>query len=453
MPNAVLTYWKLHKVPILLSVLCVVFYYTFAYHLERTDFVRLAVLYAALFFLCYKLIQFEKWNFKLLLGLGIIFRLIFLLAIPNLSQDFYRFIWDGHLVIMGENPYLYLPKEILEKGELIIPQAQFLVEKMESLSASNYSNYPPFNQMLYGVCLWLGGQNLIGGLITMRLLLLSADIGIVYFGRKLLKHLNKSPHLIFWYFLNPLIIIELSGNLHFEGVMLFFLLWSIYLLSINKWMIAAVPMALSISIKLIPLMLLPLFFKTLGLKKGLVFNTLVILGVLVTLIPFYDPLFATHYSNTLSLWFSNFEFNASIYNVIKSLGTQLELKPWEFIKTYGKIIPIIVIAWVGLLTYFRKNQQIEVLMTSMLMIITVYLFFSTTVHPWYIISLVLLCLFSEFRFPLVWSATVILSYSAYSNPEFKETMLWLIIEYLVVIGFLVYELFKRQGLKSLIPKN
>ena len=200
-------------------------------------------------------------------------------------------------------------------------------------------------------------------------------------------------------------------------------------------------------------MLLPLFFKTLGLKKGLVFNTLVILGVLVTLIPFYDPLFATHYSNTLSLWFSNFEFNASIYNVIKSLGTQLDLKPWEFIKTYGKIIPIIVIAWVGLLTYFRKNQQVETLITSMLMIITVYLFFSTTVHPWYIISLVLLCLFSEFRFPLVWSATVILSYSAYSNPEFKETMLWLFIEYLAVIGFLVYELFKRQGLKSLIPKN
>lgn len=453
MPNAVLTYWKLHKVAILLSVLCVVFYYTFAYHLERTDFTRLAVLYAALFFLCYKLIQFEKWNFKLLLGLGILFRLIFLLAIPNLSQDFYRFIWDGHLVIMGENPYLYLPNEILEKGEIIIPQAQLLVEKMESLSASNYSNYPPFNQMLFAVCLWLGGQTLVGGLIAMRVLLLGADIGIFYLGRKLLKRLNKSPHLIFWYFLNPLIIIELSGNLHFEGIMLFFLLWAIYLLIINKWMIAAFPMALSISIKLIPLMLLPLFFKTLGLKKGLVFNTLVTIGVLATLIPFYDPLFAAHYSKTLSLWFSNFEFNASVYNVVKSLGTQLDLKPWELIKTYGKIIPIIVITWVGLLTYFRKNQEPKVLLTSMLLILTVYLFLSTTVHPWYIISLVLLCLFSEFRFPLVWSAAIILSYSAYANPAFKETMLWLIIEYLAVIGFLVYELFKRQGIKSLIPKN
>jgi hypothetical protein len=388
-----------------------------------------------------------------LLGLGIIFRLIFLLAIPNLSQDFYRFIWDGHLVIMGENPYLYLPKDILEKGELIIPQAQLLVEKMESLSASNYSNYPPFNQILFAVCVWLGGQKIVGGLIAMRLLILGADIGIFYFGRKLLKHLNKSPYLIFWYFLNPLIIIELSGNLHFEGVMLFFLLWTLYLIAINKWMIAALPMALSISIKLIPLMLLPLFFKNLGLKKGLVFSTLVITGALFTLIPFYDPLFATHYSSTLSLWFSNFEFNASVYNVVKSLGTQLDLKPWELIKTYGKIMPVIVISWVGLLTFSQKNHQPKVLLNSMLMILTVYLLLSATVHPWYIISLVLLCLFTEFRFPLVWSATVILSYSAYANPEFKETMLWLIIEYLTVIGFLVYELFKRQGIKSLIPKK
>ncbi len=453
MPNPVLTYWKLHKVPILLAVLCTVFYYTFAYHLVRTDFIRLAILYAALFFLCYKLIQFEKWNFRLLLGLGILFRLIFLLAIPNLSQDFYRFIWDGHLVIMGENPYLYLPKEILEKGEIIIPQAQFLVEKMEVLSASNYSNYPPFNQLLFGLSVWFGGQKIAGGLVAMRLLLLGADLGILYFGRKLLKHLNKSPHLIFWYFLNPLVIIELSGNLHFEGMMLFLLLLSLYLLTLNKWLIATLPMALSISIKLIPLMFLPLFFKSLGIKKGLVFNTIVIGIVLITLIPFYDPVFAAHYTKTLSLWFSNFEFNASIFNVVKSLGTQLDLKPWELIKTYGKIMPFIVIAWVGIITFARKNKEPLVLTSSMLLILTVYLLLSATVHPWYIISLVLLCLFTEFRFPLVWSATIILSYSAYANPDYEETMWLLIIEYLTVIGFLVYELFKRQGIKSLIPKN
>ena len=453
MPNAVLTYWKLHKVPILLSAICVLLYYTCAFHLERSDFARLLGLYLALFFLCYKLIQFEKWNYKFLVFLGVLFRLVFLFAIPNLSQDFYRFIWDGHLVTLGENPYLYLPADLLNQAEILIPQARQLVEGMESLSATNFSNYPPFSQLLFGFTVWLGGGEIMGSLIATRLILLLADLGIFYFGRKLLKSINRSPHLIFWYFLNPLVIIELGGNVHFEGVMLFLLLFSLYLITINKWVLATIPMALSISVKLIPLMFLPLFFKTLGLKKGLIFNVLVMLVLAVTLLPFYNPVFSENYMATLSLWFSNFEFNASIYNVVKHLGARIDLKPWELIRTYGKIIPLIVIAWVGFLTIFRKNNSIHILLQSMLLILAAYFFLSPTVHPWYIISLVLLCIFSEFRFPLVWSATIVLSYSAYMDTEIKESMGLLIIEYLSVYAFLFYELFKHRSLKSLIPKN
>jgi len=105
MPNQIITYWKLHKVPIALAILCIGFYYTFAYHLDRADFIKLISLFGALFFLCFKLIQFEKWNFKFLLFVGIVFRLVFLLTEPNLSQDYYRFIWDGELVRNFINPY------------------------------------------------------------------------------------------------------------------------------------------------------------------------------------------------------------------------------------------------------------------------------------------------------------------------------------------------------------
>ncbi|MEY8020780.1 mannosyltransferase [Muriicola sp. SD30] len=453
MPNAVLTYWKLHKVPILLSILCGLLYYTFAYHLQRSDFARMFGLYLGLFILCYKLIQFEKWNYKFLLFLGVVFRLVFLFAIPNLSQDFYRFIWDGHLVLLGENPYLYLPVDLVGSSEIIIPQAGYLVEGMESLSASNFSNYPPLSQLLFGLSVWLGGGKILGSVIAIRLILLLADLGIFYFGRKLLKFVNKSPHLIFWYFLNPLIIIELGGNLHFEGVMLFFLLITLYLIAINKWMLAALPMALSISVKLIPLMFLPLFFKALGLKKGLIFNTLVFLILAATLLPFYNPAFAENYMATLSLWFSNFEFNASIYNVVKSLGESLDLKPWELIKSYGKLIPLIVIVWVGILSLLRKNSSQHILIQSMLFILALYFFLTPTVHPWYIITLVALCIFTDYRFPLVWSATIIFSYTAYRDPGTEESMGFLIIEYLSVYGFLIYEIFKHGSFKSLIPKK
>jgi hypothetical protein len=454
MSNPVLRYWNLHKVPILLALLCGLFYYTVGHYLERSEFAKLFGLYTALFFLCYKLIQFEKWNFRFLLILGLLFRFIFLFSIPNLSQDFYRFLWDGHLVVLGENPYLYIPSELLSQTGITIPDGDLLLKGMGPLSASHFSNYPPLSQLIFGLSVWLGDGKVIGSLVAMRGVLLLADLGIFYFGRKLLKMLNKSPHLIFWYFLNPLVIVELGGNLHFEGVMLFFFLYSIYLLCSKKWIPAAVIMSLAISVKLIPLMFLPLFFKTFGMRRGLVFNIIVVLGVAVTALPFYHPLSTENYTATLSLWFSNFEFNASIYNVVKNLGLALDLQPWETIKAYGKLFPPLVVVWVGILTFFRNNAVPQTLFLSMLMILTVYLFLSPTVHPWYVISLVLLCLFTDFRYPLVWSATLIFSYSAYrTDPRVVESMGFLIIEYLSVYGFLFYELFKHRSLKSLIPKN
>ena len=60
---------------------------------------------------------------------------------------------------------------------------------------------------------------------------------------------------------DPFIIIELTGNLHFEPVMLFFLICGIYKLYEQKWILAAVLIACSVSVKLIPLLFLPLFYQ------------------------------------------------------------------------------------------------------------------------------------------------------------------------------------------------
>jgi hypothetical protein len=89
---------KLNKIPILLALTSVVFYLSFAYDLVRTDYVKLISLYTALFLLFYKLVQITKGNFRLLVGFTILLRLLFLLSIPNLSQDLYRFICDGRLI-------------------------------------------------------------------------------------------------------------------------------------------------------------------------------------------------------------------------------------------------------------------------------------------------------------------------------------------------------------------
>ncbi len=453
MLNQIITYWKLHKIPIVLAILSIVFYYTFAYHLDRADFIKLITLFGALFFLCFKLIQFEKWNFKFLLFIGILFRLVFLFTEPNLSQDYYRFIWDGELVLNFINPYLQLPNTLIEQQDLVISNAHELYQGMGELSARHFSNYPPLNQFIFALAAMLGGKSILGATIVMRLIIILSDIGIFYFGRKLLKNLNLSPYLIFWYFLNPLIIIELTGNLHFEGVMLCFFIASLYLLSIKRWMMAAVIYALSISVKLVPLIFLPLFLKHLGFRKSALFYIIIGITSLTLFAPFLSSQFISNYTDTIGLWFSNFEFNSGLYNAIKQIALKLEVKPWELIITYGKITPYVLVSLVLLFTFLRKNQKLSVLITSMLWILTAYYLLAATVHPWYIVFLVLLTIFTRYRFSLVWSLVVILSYYAYSQINFKEHLGLLSIEYIVVYGFIIFELFRLKSLKLIFRKN
>lgn len=429
------------------------FYASFSYDLDRSDFIKLITLSLGLFFLCYKIIQFEKWNFKFILVAGILFRLVFFMILPNLSQDFYRFIWDGELVAHGFNPYIFTPNELITQGNLVIANAQELHLGMGELSAKHFSNYPPLNQFLFAVASMLGGKSILGSIIAMRVIIISADLGILYFGIKLLKHLNKSSYLIFWYFLNPLVIIELTGNLHFEGVMLFFFLVSIYFIAKKKWQWGSIFYAFAILTKLVPLLFLPLFLKYFGLKRSMIFYSLIGAVIISFILPFFTIDFIAHYSATLGLWFSNFEFNASNYNIIKSIGKQLDVPAYEMIKIFGKIIPFIIVILVLIFSFLRNNKNISSLITSMLWVLSCYYFLATTVHPWYIIFLVILAIYTEFRFPLVWSLTVLLSYWAYTNAQFQENLLILSIEYILVYGFLIYELINLNNKNLLFCKN
>jgi general stress protein CsbA len=72
------------------------------------------------------------------------------------------------------------------------------------------------------------------------------------------------------------------------------------------------------------------------------------------------------------------------------------------------------------------------------------------VHPWYIATPLLLSVFTKFRFPLVWSLLIMLSYSAYANAEFQENYWLIAIEYIVVIGVFLLENF-QPGLRSRLP--
>ena len=472
---------KLYKLPLLLTLACLAFYTAFAYHLQRTDYTTLILLYLGLFFLFYKLVQICKVNIKFLTTIAFLFRTVFILSIPNLSQDFYRFIWDGRMILEGLNPYLYTVESFMSSGTYPVYQAQELYTGMGLLNASHFTNYPPINQLCFVLAGLFAGKSILGSVIVMRLIIIAADFGTFYYGKKLLEKLNIPVYNIFWYVLNPFIIIELTGNLHFESVMIFFLIWSLYLLYIGKWQWAAVVLTCSVSVKLVPLIFLPLFLQwftsatlsnqnvfarskrrinlinwnrllrstrndvLMGIIRLIGFYAIIIITTLLFFIPFYSSEFITNYTKTVGLWFQKFEFNASLYYIAREIG--YTFRGWNEIAIIGKATPLFVIVFILILTFFRRNKTMIEVITALLLVLTFYYFTATTVHPWYVATLLILSVFTKYKFPLVWSFVIILSYLAYANSNNQEN-LWIIgLEYVIVYSVFVWEVFIKKAPK------
>jgi hypothetical protein len=111
---------------------------------------------------------------------------------------------------------------------------------MGSLSA-NHSHYPPVNQLFFAfrpflvLILWLE--------LGMRIITPHSRSRNPIFWLQIIENLGLKK-CIFLVSLNPLVIVELSGNLHFEAWCYSFV-WSMYLLHENKWKSAADDLAVS----------------------------------------------------------------------------------------------------------------------------------------------------------------------------------------------------------------
>lgn len=420
---------------LLLPLLILIGFYSIAFHLKRSETLPLLLTFSSLFLLLWLWFQ----NYRSLISifiLGALIRGLFLFYTPELSQDFYRFIWDGNIQILGINPYLYTPDHLIEI--IGFPNDKMLYKGMGSLSSSNFSNYPPLSQYLFKIMGYLNRSDLFLPVLSLRIIYLIGEFFIFFTGIALLKKINLNPEYIGWYFLNPIIIIEGIGNLHSEAFMLCFTLAAVLFIARNKSILGGLFMSLAIAIKLLPLLIFPVFFRYLGIKKFFMFSFSILTFSLILWGPFLEAEMITNYQKTIGLWFTTFEFNGSVFNIIRTIG--YGVKGYNIIRKLGEITPYITIGLVVIFTFLRSNRNLKSVFKSMLFLLSCYFFISTTVHPWYIINLIFLGILTGYAFPLLWSLTVFWSYSAYGPEFFKEQMIWQIPGYLLVYSCLIWEL-------------
>lgn len=380
---------------------------------------------------------------------AIVFRVSLLFAMPNLSDDFYRFIWDGHLLAAGYHPFAELPRYYIEHKINIPGIDQALFEKLNS--PHYFTIYPPVNQFVFWLSVKLSPHSVPGSVLVIRSLIIGAEIGSLLLIGKILKYYQILDKNVLLYALNPLVIIELTGNLHFEVFLIFFLLASFWFLIKGNQIASALSFALAICTKLVPLIFLPLLLARLGLKRSFQFYLITGFCCVLFFVPLLGVEIISGFRESIGYYFQKFEFNASIYYIVREWGF------WTFgyniIQTVGwklAFLSTLVILGYTLWDYIKysrfkfQNNKPSIayclLPTAYLSVISIYFAFSTTVHPWYITTLVAFSTMSTYRFAMLWSALIFLTYAGYTADGFVENFWLTAIEYVLVIGYLVYEL-------------
>ncbi|MEX0968106.1 MAG: hypothetical protein WD077_12775 [Bacteroidia bacterium] len=436
------------------------------YFTDRTLFPAVIGQYALLFLLYAGMMATASQDriVKLLLVFAVLMRLVLLFSLPGLSDDFYRFLWDGNLWANGINAYSALPSQMLQEltagGEGAFPNRLYPLLN----SPEYFSVYPPVNQWIFALSAWLFPGQLWEPVVVMKGFILLAECGSIILLLKLARIFNLPQKQVLWYALSPLIIIELMGNLHFEALMIFFSLLMIWLLIKGRTLSAAVALAFAVAVKLLPIFFLPLLLGTVLISntknpknwryKKSVLNLLVFISVLLLIgwtMGGFSPYTAIW--SSIRLYYESFEFNPGLYLVAKELAYKSggDRTAATLVMNIALLAGLIMVyARYLLLLMNDRPKGLRYLPLAMLWVMSFYYFTASTVHPWYLASLLAFCSLTSLRFPVVWSALIPLTYIAYSTYPYQENYFLILLEYMIVAGWLTYELARPARLSALV---
>lgn len=428
-----------YRTTLLVFLLSIPVYIILHYYTMRFESIQLITGYAFLFFLylCILKIAGSEDILKTALLFAVLYRILVIPGLPSLSDDFYRFFWDGKLIALGINAWQYTPAEIVARVPNSMDAGLFNL-----LNSPDYhSVYPPPLQGLFFAAVYLSPESIVGSTVILKLVILLAELFTILLLLKICDRCELKRSNVLIYALNPLVILELTGNIHFEALAIPFLLFAVLLYSKEKDFFSGIALGLAASLKLLPALFAPLFISHFQGKKIFYWSTGFILVSFLSLFPLLKN-FDSGIGSGLNLYFQKFEFNASIYYLVREAG--FWLKGYNTIATIGPWMAFATVLFIFILSYlsFKKKIQFQ---NSLLFALTIYLLMTTTVHPWYIIPLIAITTLTNYRFPVIWSCLIFLTYTGYSHNSFTEYSAVVFTEYFITFGFAVWEVRKYSS--------
>lgn len=330
------------------------------------------------------------------------FRLVLWGEFPAWSDDVYRFYWDAWVALKGWSPYAFTPRSILVDVPL---EAQYIFPQLNS--PDYFSVYLPWHQRLFQVALGDGTT-----IQTFATHLQGIYLGIEMACWWIILKLSTSLWVEKWKWViwNPLFLLEFIGNLHIEGLVVVFLIlgWVVYLSTQKMW-ISILPYLFSVAWKWTPLLWVPLLWKAFPPKER--WKALVAGGIGLPIFTWSIWSQIGQVGQSLDLYFQRFEFNASVYYLVREIGQwMLGYNP---IATVGPVLSVMAVGGILYWAWFHRGPGLLRAYYSY----GLYLALSTTVHPWYVLPWLAVGVMAGRSASWFGMWFLSWSYHAYSQPE------------------------------------
>jgi alpha-1,6-mannosyltransferase len=311
--------------------------------------------------------------------LAAVWHVEFLRLPPGADDDIHRYVWDGRLQRLGYNPYIVVPSDPAAAG-------LHTVETRYLNNPDLPSPYPAGAQLFFR-----GVTAIHESTFALKVAFVICDFAIVFLLLDVLRRNGRGAHLVLAYAWNPLLAIEVAGSGHIDIVGALFLLISAAALQRRWRATAAIGLALAIAVKLLPLVLLPLYWKRVRIRDAALAAAVV--GLLY--VPFLNH--GRIPTGSLGTYVQSFRFNGPVFAVLHQVAPPQVLAGLAVL--------------VGLVTATSLRSAVpewssEVLAGPM----AASLLFAPVIFPWYLLWLLPFLTSSSTLLIIIWTVSIILTY-------------------------------------------